>query len=122
MNISSDSPEHIKTFTCNDQEDASTEADPVGGIVEVRKEGVRQEGVVDPVKVNAQHLEDGEDDVQAVGDVEGGEDVVEAVAPHVFAQQDNNAHQVPKESKTTKSWKHKYNSNHLRNLFNQQTC
>ena len=85
--------------------------------MEVRKEGVRQEGVVDPVKVDAQHLEDGEDDVQAVGDVEGGEDVVEAVAPHVFAQQDHNTHQVPKESKTTKSWKHKYNSNPFEKPF-----
>ena len=32
-----------------------------------------------------QHLQDGKDNVQAVGDVEGGEDVVEAVAPHVLA-------------------------------------
>ena len=70
--------------------------------MEVRKEGVRQEGVVDPVKVNAQHLEDGEDDVQAVGDVEGGEDVVEAVAPHVLAHQHHNAHKVAHQAKTTK--------------------
>ena len=66
--------------------------------MEVRKEGVRQEGVVDPVKVNAQHLEDGEDDVQAVGDVEGSEDVVEAVAPHVLAHQHQYAHKVSQEA------------------------
>ena len=68
--------------------------------MEVGKEGVRQEGVVDPVKVNAQHLEDGEDDVQAVGDVEGGEDVVEAVLPHLLAQQHHDADQVTEETNT----------------------
>ena len=67
--------------------------------MEVRKEGVRQEGVVDPGKVDAQHLEDGKDNVQAVGDVEGGEDVVEAVAPHVLAHQHHDAHKVADEAK-----------------------
>ena len=90
-------------FTCHDEIDAGAEADSVGGIVEVGEEGVGEEGVVDPVEVHPQHLQDGEHDVQAVRDVEGGEDVVEAVAPHVFAQQDHNTHQVPKESKTTKN-------------------
>ena len=71
--------------------------------MEVGKEGVRQEGVVDPVKVNAQHLEDGEDDVQAVGDVEGGEDVVEAVLPHLLAQQHHDADQVAEETNTAES-------------------
>ena len=71
--------------------------------MEVGEEGMREEVVVDPVEVHPQHLQDGEHYVQAVRDVEGGEDVVEAVAPHVFAQQDHDAHQVPKESKTTKS-------------------
>ena len=50
-------------------------------------------------KVDAQHLEDGKDNVQAVGDVEGGEDVVEAVAPHVLGVEDDNADQVPNKSK-----------------------
>ena len=49
-------------------------------------------------KVDAQHLEDGKDDVQAVGDVEGGEDVVEAVAPHVLAHQHHDAHKVANET------------------------
>ena len=71
--------------------------------MEVGEERVGKEVVVHPVEVHPQHLEDGEDDVQAVRDVEGGEDVVEAVAPHVFAQQDHNTHQVSKESKTTKN-------------------
>ena len=53
-------------------------------------------------KVDAQHLEDGKDNVQAVGDVEGGEDVVEAVAPHVLAHQHHNAHKVAHQAKTTK--------------------
>ena len=89
--------------TCHDKVDAGAEADPVGGIVEVGEEGVGQEVGVHPVEVDPQHLEDGEDDVQAVRDVERGEDVVEAVAPHVFAHQHHNTHQVPKESKTTKN-------------------
>ena len=50
-------------------------------------------------KVDAQHLEDGKDNVQAVGDVEGGEDVVEAVAPHVLAHQHHDAHKVAHEAK-----------------------
>ena len=45
-------------------------------------------------KVDAQHLEDGKDNVQAVGNIEGGEDVVEAVAPHVLAHQHHDAHKV----------------------------
>ena len=53
-------------------------------------------------KVDAQHLEDGKDNVQAVGDVEGGEDVVEAVAPHVLAHQHHNAHKVAHEAKPAK--------------------
>ena len=71
--------------------------------MEVRKEGVRQEGVVDPGKVDAQHLEDGKDNVQAVGDVEGGEDVVEAVLPHLLAQQHHDADQVTEETNTAES-------------------
>ena len=37
--------------------------------------------------------------MQAVGDVEGGEDVVEAVAPHVLAHQHHDAHKVADEAK-----------------------
>ena len=103
--------------TCHDEVDTGAEADSVGGVVEVGKEGVGEEVVVDPVEVHPQHLQDGEHNVQAVRDVEGGEDIVEAVAPHVFAQQDHNTHKVPKESKTTKSWKHKYNSNPFEKPF-----
>ena len=70
--------------------------------MEVGEEGVGQEVVVHPVEVHPQHLEEGEDDVQAVRDVEGGEDVVEAVAPHVLAHQHHNAHKVANQAKTTK--------------------
>ena len=51
-------------------------------------------------KVDAQHLEDGKDNVQAVGDVEGGEDVVEAVAPHVLTHQHHDAHKVANETES----------------------
>ena len=54
-------------------------------------------------KVDAQHLEDGKDNVQAVGDVEGGEDVVEAVLPHLLAQQHHDADQVTEETNTAES-------------------
>ena len=37
--------------------------------------------------------------MEAVGDVEGGEDVVEAVAPHVLAHQHHDAHKVAHEAK-----------------------
>ena len=48
-------------------------------------------------------LEDGKDNVQAVGDVEGGEDVVEAVLPHLLAQQHHDADQVTEETNTAES-------------------
>ena len=67
--------------------------------MKVGEERVGEEGVVDQVEVHAHHLEDGEHDVQAVGDVEGGEDVVEAVAPHVLAHQHHDAHKVAHEAK-----------------------
>ena len=70
--------------------------------MEVGEERVGEEGVVDQVEVHAHHLEDGEHDVQAVGDVEGGEDVVEAVAPHILAHQHHDAHKVADEAKPTK--------------------
>ena len=40
--------------------------------------------------------------MQAVGDVEGGEDVVEAIAPHVLAHQHHDAHKVAHEAEPTK--------------------
>ena len=71
--------------------------------MEVGKERVGEEGVVDQVEVHAHHLEDGEHDVEAVGDVEGGEDVVEAVLPHLLAQQHHDTDQVTEETNTAES-------------------
>ena len=71
--------------------------------MEVGEERVGEEGVVDQVEVHAQHLEDGEHDVETVGDVEGGEDVVEAVLPHLLAQQHHDADQVTEETNTAES-------------------
>ena len=42
--------------------------------------------------------------MEAVSDVEGGEDVVEAVAPHVLAHQHQDAHKVSQEAEPAKRW------------------
>ena len=88
----------------HDQVDARAQADPVQRVVEVRKELMRQEVVVGVPKVHSEHLKDGEQDVEAVRDVQGGQDVVEAVTPHLLADQPHNADRVSEKAQASKSW------------------
>ena len=86
----------------HDQVDARTQADPVQWVVEVRVKQVRKEGIVGGPKVDPEHLENGERDMEGVRDVQGSQDVVEAVAPHVLAEQHHDTGDVSQQTKASK--------------------
>ena len=88
----------------HDQVDARAQADPVQRVVEVRVEQVRKHRGVGGPEVHPEHLENGEQDVEAVRDVQGGQDVVEAVTPHLLADQHHNADRVSEKTQASKSW------------------